>query len=455
MFNCRDTRARDLQPKNKNKSMKKMETITLKQEGKHLSLGSFLSEAGSSQPYKSVHIKCQDGLIEESVMLAGLLFHKILMQQELNVDEVTFILPEVSIGSLKRTFNQVYDQPFYSSKVQTLERKKVEQDESFDVKIEDDWMEEGMKVGELMDFEDLDMREGDLTNNSIDDFEESKIIEDGTAFYSCDKCTYKTIHSYNFKRHTQTQRCTNTNSWKDKCQFCEKAFPSKDAMRVHRRRIHKEEWEKYKEEREKESCTICGKVQLNPDISKEEHLKKCLKKQEYLAIKVISDPVERRKLKKKFKGIAENIVKNSVEKQSMYNKAGGLRSLSSEIPVPISEDSKQKLEHHKAQSAVKVPCEICAQLIRKDHMRKHLVHVHKTGVIKKVQHIYPKVQCPHCDRKTSCVTLRKHLRTVHNLRGGLENMEVECIFCLIKYPMSGFEYHVRHSCFARNKKDEV
>jgi len=425
-----------------------MEMITLKHEGKHLSLGDLLSEAGACQNYKSVQIRCQDGVTEESCLIVGLMFHKILMEEKLDLDEVYFVLPEVTMGEIHNDFSFVYGQQFFSQRTSILEHPtKLEQE--VDVKVEDDWMET-MKAGGLDD-----VMTGEFHNDSVDDFEENKVIEEGTTFYSCDKCTYKTIHSYNFKRHTQTQRCTNTNSWKDTCQFCDKFFPSKDAMRVHRRRIHKEEWQKFKEEREKDSCKICGKVQLNPEISKEEHIKKCLKKQEYLAIKVISDPVERRKLKKKFKGITENMEKNDDVKQSIYNKAGGLKSLSSEIPVPISEDSKLKLEHHKAQSAVKVPCEICAQLIRKDHMRKHLVHVHKVGEIKKVQHIYPKVQCPHCDRKTSCVTLRKHLRTVHNLRGGLENMEVECIFCLIKYPMSGFEYHVRHSCFARNKKEEV
>ena len=427
-----------------------MDTITLKQESKHASLGNFLTEAGSNQPFQSVTINCQDGLMEENHMVAGLLFHKILIQEELDISEVMFILPEFTVASMQTSINMLYEQSLFS----TIDDKISKQDNNSHFKQEDEWMDEGIKVDDLMS-DISNIIEEDLHDDSAEECEDSNMIKSGTSFYSCDKCSYKTIHSYNFKRHTQTQRCTNTNSWKEKCQFCDKFFPSKDAMRVHRRRIHKEEWKKYKDEREKDSCTICGKAQLNPDISKEDHLKKCLKKQEYLAIKVISDPIERRKLKKKFKGITDDIEKNSDEKPSIYNKAGGLKSLSSEIPVPISEDSKQKLEHHKAQSAVKVPCEICAQLIRKDHMRKHLVHVHKTGEIKKVQHIYPKVQCPHCDRKTSCVTLRKHLRTVHNLRGGLENMEVECIFCLIKYPMSGFEYHVRHSCFARNKKDKL
>merc|ERR1719233_648142 len=305
------------------------------------------------------------------------MFHKILIQEELDIDEVVFILPEVTVASMQTSINWFYGQPLFSTKDDCMSKEDIKS--SF--KHEDVWMDGGIKCDVLMS--DLgNTIGGDLHQDSFDEFEESKIIQNGTSFYSCDKCSYKTIHSYNFKRHTQTQRCTNTNSWKDMCQFCNKFFPTKDAMRVHRRRIHKEEWKKYKDEREKDSCNICGKAQLNPEISKEEHLKKCLKKQEYLAIKVISDPIERRKLKKKFKGITDDIEKKSDEKPSIYNKAGGLKSLSSEIPVPISEDSKQKLEHHKAQSAVKVPCELCAQLIRKDHMRKHLVHVHKTGEIK-------------------------------------------------------------------------
>merc|ERR1712050_692872 len=122
----------------------------------------------------------------------------------------------------------------------------------------------------------------DIFDRNIHD--DSIVDEKDSSFNSCDKCPYRTINSFNFKRHTHSQRCARTTSWNDKCQFCEKSFPSKDAMRVHRRRMHKEEWQKYKEEREKDSCTICGKAQLNPKISKEEHIKKCLKKQEYLAI---------------------------------------------------------------------------------------------------------------------------------------------------------------------------
>jgi len=436
-----------------------MDIITLKQGGgKHFTIGEFLSEARSSQNYQTVKLHCNDGVMAESSLVVGLIFHKILIGEKIDLDEAVFILPEVPVKEMQKIVNHVYDQQFYAGIKNFVEHPKREEEENIVVKVEDTWIEDGLKVADLSDplGKRIDTR---MMGHSVEDSDTlednvNKGFDENSGLYSCDKCTYNTIHSYNYKRHIQTQRCTN-NTWTDKCQFCDKAFPTKDAVRVHRRRKHKEEWKKYREERQKDCCNICGKVQLNPDISKEEHIKKCLKKQEYLAIKVISDPVERRKLKKKFRGIAESIDKDLEENKSIFNKSGGLKTLSSEIPVPISEDSKLRLENHKAQSAVKVPCEICAQLIRKDHMRKHLVHVHKIGEIKKVQHIYPKVQCPHCDRKVSCVTLRKHLRTVHSLRGGLENMEVECIFCLIKYPMSGFEYHVRHSCFARNKKQEL
>eukprot|EP00092_Neocalanus_flemingeri_P018866 GFUD01020429.1.p1 GENE.GFUD01020429.1~~GFUD01020429.1.p1 ORF type:complete len:441 (-),score=112.51 GFUD01020429.1:133-1455(-) len=436
-----------------------MDIITLKQEDKHVSIGEYLYDGMSSETYHTVQIHCRDGVMTESSLVVSLIFSKILIEEKIDVTEAVFVLPEVNIREMKKIVNNAYDQQFFATQSTGAgHSRKREQEENIVVKVEETWIEEGMKVDDLRDRLDKNIDTSRDLDPSVEDYDpsysdenENKSFEENGSFFSCDKCTYKTIHSYNYKRHIQTQRCTN-NTWGDKCQFCDKPFPTKDAMRVHRRRMHKEEWQNFKEERQKDSCTICGKVQLNMGMSKELHLKKCLKKQEYLAIKVISDPVERRKLKKKFRGIAESIDKNSEDSKSIFNKSGGLKTLSSEIPVPISEDSKLKLENHKAQSAIKVPCEVCAQLIRKDHMRKHLVHVHKIGEIKKVQHIYPKVQCPHCDRKVSCVTLRKHLRTVHSLRGGLENMEVECIFCLIKYPMSGFEYHVRHSCFARNKK---
>ena len=119
------------------------------------------------------------------------------------------------------------------------------------------------------------------------------------------------------------------------------------------------------------------------------------------------------------------------------------------VPIPISEEPKLKLEKDKVQRAVKVPCEVCAQLIAKDHLRKHLISIHKQGSTKKAKHIYPKISCPICKNKVSSLTIRKHLRKIHNLRGGLGSLEVECNFCLVKIPIASFEYHVSHTCFAR------
>ena len=127
----------------------------------------------------------------------------------------------------------------------------------------------------------------------------------------------------------------------------------------------------------------------------------------------------------------------------------GKEIIEHELPIPISEESKQKLEYDKVQRAVKVTCEVCSQLIAKDHLRKHLVYIHKQGSIKKAEHIYPKVPCTLCNSIVSILTIRKHLRKVHNLKGGLGSIEVECNYCLIKLPITGFEYHVRYTCFAR------
>merc|ERR1712129_400676 len=51
--------------------------------------------------------------------------------------------------------------------------------------------------------------------------------------------------------------------------------------------------------------------------------------------------------------------------------------------VPISEKSLEKIERRKAQDRVKVPCEVCAQLVAKDHLKKHLYNIHKIGSVKK------------------------------------------------------------------------
>ena len=121
------------------------------------------------------------------------------------------------------------------------------------------------------------------------------------------------------------------------------------------------------------------------------------------------------------------------------------------LPIPISEESKQKIENEKANRGEKVKCEMCPQILSKDHLRKHIVHVHKQGSVKKAEHIYPKISCPHCEMKVSSLTIRKHLRLVHSVRGGLGSLEVDCNFCLVKLPISGFEYHVRSTCSARGQ----
>jgi len=131
------------------------------------------------------------------------------------------------------------------------------------------------------------------------------------------------------------------------------------------------------------------------------------------------------------------------------------KTISPKEPIPISEKSKSKLEQDKVQRGTLVPCEVCAQLITKDHLRKHLVNVHKQGSIKKAEHIYPKIPCPHCEKKISSFTLRKHLRIVHNLKGGMGSLEVECNYCLAMVPLNRFEYHTREGCFVRKQKVEI
>jgi len=105
---------------------------------------------------------------------------------------------------------------------------------------------------------------------------------------------------------------------------------------------------------------------------------------------------------------------------------------------------------------VKVACEICAQLVAKDHLKKHLYNIHKQGSVEKAKHIYPKIPCPHCELKVSSMAIRNHLRVAHNMTGGLGSIEVECVHCLNQIAIASFQHHVRNTCFARtNKTDSV
>ena len=120
--------------------------------------------------------------------------------------------------------------------------------------------------------------------------------------------------------------------------------------------------------------------------------------------------------------------------------------------IPISEKSKLKLKNAKAQSRIKVACEVCAQLVAKDHLKKHLYNIHKQGSVKKAQHIYPKIPCPNCELKVSSLTIRKHLRVAHNMTVGLSSIEVECVHYLSQIAIASFQHHVRHTCFARTSR---
>ena len=99
-----------------------MDTITLKQEDQHVSLGNFLSEAGSKQPFESVTINCQDGLMEANYMVAGLMFHKILIQEELDIKEVMFILKAL------RSHSSSPQEPPSSAAASVAETKATAQD---------------------------------------------------------------------------------------------------------------------------------------------------------------------------------------------------------------------------------------------------------------------------------------------------------------------------------------
>ena len=131
-------------------------------------------------------------------------------------------------------------------------------------------------------------------------------------------------------------------------------------------------------------------------------------------------------------------------------KDGKKKDLKTPNLVPISEKSHEKIERRKAQDRVKVPCEVCAQLVAKDHLKKHLYNIHKIGSVKKsTPHIYPKIPCPQCDMQVSSYGISRHLRVAHRMKGVLGSIEVDCIHCLNKIPIASFQHHVRNTCFAR------
>ena len=155
-----------------------------------------------------------------------------------------FIVPDTSLMEMKAIVQKTYQQKFNAHSVElnfnvensckTRERDSIIDD----VKVEDVWIELDMKGAELNNAvgkevdNRLDMPSQDYDNSDLND-DTQKEPEEHDTHFSCNKCTYRTVHNYNYQRHIQTKRCTN-NNWNDKCQFCEKAFPSKDAMRIHR-----------------------------------------------------------------------------------------------------------------------------------------------------------------------------------------------------------------------------
>jgi len=396
---------------------------------------------------KKISIQCKDGILYENEMICCLmLFHTWEHENISLVDVDHIILPDLSMENFIDEKNKV----FYSNESRkSLFSPRVKNQsgkiETVEEEIFLNCKEENVFVDELVTEQEIKKEDGvdrfidaseikvemeemflkrficemcSYTTNKRNNFNRHK--QKCTKEFRCDDCNFVTTRESVFKKHKSgVKRCTKDfkcskcsyetgfltslqrheekclTEKPEKCLFCSKGAPTKDALRMHMKRHHKEDWEKYQQE-----------ISAGEKISEE---------------KLKIDPTE------KFTSGKKNEVK------------------------PISEESKAKLQNYKRASGMKVPCEVCGLPVRKDHMNKHLRGKHQLGRSINNKSIFPKVSCNHCDMKISAVGLRKHLRISHNLAGGYQEEEVECNFCLSVIPLASFEHHVR-GCFVRFDK---
>ena len=429
-----------------------------------VSVGQFLDQEKSNQLHQNIQLSCANGRLLESQLIVSLVFYNIFRDFNcLSLQDSIIILPDHSVEELCVIFNAVYEQEY--NKNESPANKEItgitNDNEVTQIKEEllaggvEDTDEEQMYQGKIEEeftpqmFEKCGLcnkmcaTKGALNAHQIrfhrQQIKRKKVAIEGQIDifgddeselnYSCNACEYKTRRSDALKTHTERKHkdkdkmilsacdtCGYTSyisgnfknhkkhcrQKSEQCSMCDKKCLTKEALRKHRKRLHKDEWEHHK-------------------------------------------------AAKKMQNEITMIEKGKKTKEVKINENGEKKMFVVQTAVSISEESKQKLEQDKAEKAMKVICEFCPQLVSKDHLRKHHINIHKQDSVKKTEHIYPKVPCPHCSSLVSILTIRKHLRNSHNLRGGLGSIEVECNYCLIKLAITGFEYHVRYSCFARNK----
>eukprot|EP00092_Neocalanus_flemingeri_P006986 GFUD01007540.1.p1 GENE.GFUD01007540.1~~GFUD01007540.1.p1 ORF type:complete len:375 (+),score=81.02 GFUD01007540.1:42-1166(+) len=366
-------------------------SVTIVMEQKVATVGEYLAHVRNSQPDQNVEISCQNGRLIENQLIVGLMFYDILK----DINYVDF--PDcVLIMPDYRT--EEVSAMFTKAYNQTF-KNEIKENINHSEFVYHDTLEE-IKDEPVDDSVDLIIKE----DNSDQNVEEFKHV--------CSFCKFNTKRKDHLSRHIERMHTTSGIYECDVCSY---------TSNVH------ENFMKHKKNpctAKSEKCMFCEKRSVNKESARKHRRR--YHQQEWEQYKADKTAEEQ----------------NAIEERKVQQ-------------IPISEESKRRLDKDKAQNRVKVQCEICAQLIAKDHLRKHLVNIHKQGSIKKAKHIYPKIPCPNCEMKVSSMTIRKHLRKAHNLKGGLGSLEVECHYCLVSIPISSYEYHVRNTCFARNQKVDL
>ena len=303
-------------------------TVTLSQCNSAIAVGDFLSPVRKSQIYQNIQIACSDGRLLENQLAVGLIFYQLIQDiKSEGFPDIVLIMLDYTVQEVTALFSQLYNHK-YRDAADITECVKYDHEDAFEdlVKIE---------------HSDDDSIQQRVESFNEDDFN-IKNIDDSATEFNCDFCKFKSKLSSRLQKHIERMHKVDENLGTFTCENC------KFTSNVHASFLrHK----KTQCNQKLESCMFCDK--------------KCKTKSSARKHRGRYHKQEWKEYKEGKKSITGQIV----------SKSHGL--------IPISEKSKQKLENAKAQGRIKVACEICAQLIAKDHLKKHLYNIHKQGSIKK------------------------------------------------------------------------
>ena len=219
-------------------------------------VGDFLSPARSSQQHQNIEISGKNGRLLENQLMVGLVFYDIMRDIPFAYfTDTVIIMPDYTMEEICDTFAEAYKQAFKSSDQEnsfqysdvTNEDIKEEVAEEFEnPKIGEDNTKIALVNAEKGDnAEDLKhmctscnyrARRRDTLNQHI---KRKHVSQDDLPVYGCEKCSYASNVIENFRRHMK-DGCRSKSVI---CPLCEKRCLTKDALRTHKRRHHKQTFE--------------------------------------------------------------------------------------------------------------------------------------------------------------------------------------------------------------------